>query len=181
MSGVEAVITYHLEIPVRDMLDEQGNKVHDRDSFADKSVVLMPVIVEGDEIAIIGINPFQGDGGPSEVTANVFSDNTCIAKVGFGIDIETVFVFAVNESLGFFERRPDVLFQSIEEGGLESVAQESITEMFYIAPEGAIGEAALGNKAMDVRVPLEGAAEGMEDTDEAGDKVFGFIKLMKQQ
>ena len=63
MSGIEAVITYHLEIPVRDMLDEQGNKVHDRDSFADKSVVLMPVIVEGDGIAVIGINPFQGDGG----------------------------------------------------------------------------------------------------------------------
>ena len=177
MSGVEAVITYHLEIPVRDMLDEQGNKIHDRDSFADKSVVL----VESDEAAVIGINPFQGDGGPSEVTANVFSDNACIAKIGFGIDIETVFVLAVNESLGLFERRPDVLFHFIEEGGLESVAQESITEMFHIAPEGVIGEAALGNKAMDVRVPLERAAEGMEDTDEAGDKVFGFIKLMKQQ
>lgn len=137
--------------------------------------------MESDEAAVIGINPFQGDGGPSEVTANVFSDNACIAKVGFGIDIETVFVLAVNESLGLFERRPDVLFHFIEEGGPESVAQESITEMFHIAPERVIGKAALGNKAMDVRVPLERAAEGMEDTDEAGDKVFGFIKLMKQQ
>lgn len=26
MSGIEAVITYHLEIPVRDLLDEQGIK-----------------------------------------------------------------------------------------------------------------------------------------------------------
>ena len=63
MSGVEAVITYHLEIPVRDMLDEQGNKIHDRDSFADKSVVLVAVVMESDEAAVIGINPFQGDGG----------------------------------------------------------------------------------------------------------------------
>lgn len=81
MSGVEAVITYHLEIPVRDMLDEQGDKIHDRDGFTDKGVVLMAVIVEGDGTAIIGINPFQGDGGPTEVTANVFSDNACIAKL----------------------------------------------------------------------------------------------------
>lgn len=54
-----------------------------------------------------------------------------------------------------------MLFHFVEEGGLESAAQESITEMFHIAPERVIGEAALGNKAMDVGVPLEGAAEGM--------------------
>ena len=53
--------------------------------------------------------------------------------------------------------------------------------MFHIVPERVIGEAALGNKAMDVGVPLEGAAEGMQDADEAGDKVFGFIKLAEQQ
>lgn len=50
-----------------------------------------------------------------------------------------------------------------------------------MAPKGVIGETAFGNKAMDVRVPLEGAAEGMEYTDEAGDKVFGFIKFMEQK
>ena len=71
------------------------------------------------------------------------------------------FVLAVNEGLGLFERRPNALFHFVEEGGLESAAQESITEMFHIAPERVIGEAALGNKAMDVGVPLEGAAEGM--------------------
>ncbi len=26
--------------------------------------------MESDEAAVIGINPFQGDGGPAEVTAN---------------------------------------------------------------------------------------------------------------
>lgn len=109
MPGIESVITYHLEIPVRDMLDEQGDKIHDRDGFADKGVVLMAVIVEGDGRTVIGINPFQGDGGPAEVTANVFSDNACIAKVRFGIDIETVFVLAVNEGFGFLERRPEAL------------------------------------------------------------------------
>lgn len=154
MPGIEAVITYHLEIPVRDMLDEQGDKIHDRDGFTDKGVVLMPVIVEGDGRAIIGINPFEGDGRPAEVTANVFSDNACIAKVRFRVNIETVFVLAVNESLGLFERRANALFHFVEEGGLEGVAQESITEMFHIAPERVVGETALGNKAVDVWVPL---------------------------
>lgn len=122
MPGIKAVIAYHLEIPVRDMLDEQGDKVQDRDSFADKSVVLMAVVMESDEAAIIGINTFKGDSGPSEIAANIFGDDTCIAKIRFGENIETVFVFAVNEGFDFLKRSPEALFHQVEEGGLEGVA-----------------------------------------------------------
>ena len=62
MPGIEAIITYLLEIPVRDMLDEEGYKIHGRDGFTDKGVILMAVIVEGDGTAIIGIDAFKGDG-----------------------------------------------------------------------------------------------------------------------
>ncbi len=44
------------------MLDEEGYKIHGRDGFTDKGVILMAVIVEGDGTAIIGINAFKGDG-----------------------------------------------------------------------------------------------------------------------
>lgn len=154
MPGIKAVITYHLEIPVRDMLDEEGDKIHDRDGFADKGVVLMAVIVEGDGRTIIGINAFQCDSGPSEVTSDVFSDDTGIAKIRLSVNIETVIVFAVNEGFGFLERRLKALPHQVKERGLEGAAQESITEMLYIAPEGVVGETALGNKAVDMWVPL---------------------------
>lgn len=154
MPGIESVITYHLEIPVRDMLDEEGDKIHDRNGFADKGVVLMPVIVEGDGRTVIGINPFQGDGGAAEVTSDVFSDDTGIAKIRFSVNIETVIVLAVNEGFRFLERRPEAHLHQVKERGLEGVAQESITEILYIAPEGVVGETAFGNKAMDVWVPL---------------------------
>lgn len=122
MPGIKAVIAYHLEIPVRDMLDEQGDKVQDRDSFADKSVVLMAVVMESDEAAIIGINAFKGDSGPTEITANIFSDDTRVAKIRFRVNIETIIVFPVNKGFGFLERGPQAFFHEIKERGLESIA-----------------------------------------------------------
>lgn len=110
MPGIKAIIAYHLEIPVRDMLDEQGDKVQGRDSFADKGVVLMAVVMESDEAAVIGINAFKCDSGPSEITSNIFSDDTCIAKIRLCVNIEAIIVFPVNKGFGFLERRPQVFF-----------------------------------------------------------------------
>lgn len=59
------------------------------------------------------------------------------------------------KGFGLFERRSNAFFHFVEEGGLESVVQKGIIEMFHIAPERVIREAALGNKAMDVRIPLK--------------------------
>ncbi len=45
------------------------------------------------------------------------------------------------------------------------------------APETIIGEGALSKETMDMRIPFERSAESMEDTDKAGDKVFGPVDL----
>lgn len=51
--------------------------------------------------------------------------------------------------------------------------------MFDSAPKTIIGETAFGDEAVYVGIPFQRATKGMEDTDESGNKVFGFIHLMK--
>lgn len=52
--------------------------------------------------------------------------------------------------------------------------------MSYPAPESVIGETALRDQAVDMRVPFQGTAKGMQDTDEAGSKVPCLVQLIKQ-
>lgn len=52
--------------------------------------------------------------------------------------------------------------------------------MLNRSPETVIREAALGKETVNVWVPFQRPAEGMEDTDETGDKVSAFIDLMEQ-
>ena len=51
--------------------------------------------------------------------------------------------------------------------------------MLYSPPESIVREAALCDEAVDMRVPFQGPAKGMEDADKARAKVFGFIELIK--
>lgn len=47
--------------------------------------------------------------------------------------------------------------------------------MFKRAPEPGAANAAFGNEAVDVGIPFEVTAKGMQDTDKAGSKTLGFI------
>ena len=49
-------------------------------------------------------------------------------------------------------------------------------EVINIPPKAVVREAAFREKAVDMRIPFKRSSEGMEDTDKAGDKVFGFIE-----
>ena len=51
--------------------------------------------------------------------------------------------------------------------------------MFDNSPEAVIGETTFGKKAMDVGIPFQGSAEGVQDTNETGDKVPAFIHFME--
>ncbi len=51
--------------------------------------------------------------------------------------------------------------------------------MFYNSPEAVIGESAFGKKTMDMGIPFQRPAEGMQDTDETGDKVSAFVQFME--
>lgn len=53
---INAVITDHLEMFFRDMLGQAGDEIKDGDSFRDKPVIFMPVIVESNKRAVIGVD-----------------------------------------------------------------------------------------------------------------------------
>lgn len=51
--------------------------------------------------------------------------------------------------------------------------------MFDIAPDTVVAVTAFRNEAMNMRVPFEIPAKGMEDHDETRGEIHGFIQLMK--
>lgn len=108
MPCIEPIITGHLEMLFRDMLDEEGNKVHDRESFFHIGIILVFIVVKSHMIAIVRINAGGGNNRASKVTADIFYDSVRVAEIRFGIDIETVFIFFVNGGFGLFKRRTDL-------------------------------------------------------------------------
>ncbi len=95
----------------------------------------MFIVVESHIIAIVRINAGGGNDRTSKVTADVFYDRVSAAESWFGVDIEAIFIFFVNGSLGLFKRRTDMQFHFIQQGGLESFAEVSIAEVFHNLPE----------------------------------------------
>ena len=52
-------------------------------------------------------------------------------------------------------------------------------KMSDVAPEPIVRETAFGDQAVDMWIPFQGASEGMEDADEAGNKVFRLVHFRK--
>ena len=48
-------------------------------------------------------------------------------------------------------------------------------EVLNSPPEAVVGKPAFGKKAVDMRIPFQGPAKGMQDADESGDKISAFI------
>ena len=176
---IKAIISGHFEVFFRDVLDEELNEVQHWECLFHISIVFAAVIVEGNGFAVVGIDAFQCNHRTAKVAADVFYDRLRVTKVRFGIDIETIFIFVVDKSFRFFERRADVAFHFIKKSSLEGLAEVSVAEMSDGAPEAVIRVTAFGDEAVDTRVPFERTAKSMKDTDETGHEVFGLIHVMK--
>lgn len=108
VSCIEPVITSHLEMFFWDMLDEKGNEVQYGNCFFHIGIILMFIVVESHIVPIVRINARGGNNRASEVTADVFYDCVSVAEVGFGINIETVFILFINDRFSLFKRRTDM-------------------------------------------------------------------------
>ena len=139
----------------------------------------MTVIVESNGISVIPVNPGSGNYWPAKIAADIFSHYFRIAKVGFGIDIEALFVLAVAFRFYMFKGRTYFVFQFIEESRAESIAEIVVVKVFYMAPEAVITVAAFGKKTVNVGIPFEITAKSMKDHDIAGSKVFGMVQIEK--
>ena len=140
--------------------------------------------MESNGLSIIPVDPGCGYDGSAKIASNIFSNYFRIAEIGFGIDIEALFVLAVAFRFYFFKGRTYFVFHFIEESRAESIAAESIAEIvvvkvFYMTPETVIAVTAFGKKAVDVRIPFEIPAKSMEDHDIAGRIIFGMVQIEK--
>ena len=179
VSGIKAAIADHFIMLFGDMSDQALDELHDRDSFLHIFAILMAVVMEGDEVAVIFVNAGSGDDRASQITADIFEDRFRVAGIGSGINVKAIFMLPVAEGLNLFKRGADLSFHFLEKGGTESVAEESIVEMFYMTPESVIAETAFGNETVDMGVPFQVPAEGMEDHDKAGDEIQRSILFKK--
>lgn len=62
---------------------------------------------------------------------------------------------------------------------MESFTKIGVVKVLNDSPEAVIGEAALSKKTMDMWIPFQRSAKGMQDTDETGDKVSAFVQFME--
>ncbi len=95
------------------VLDEKFHEVQHGNRFHNIRVILVLVVMEGHVCAIVGINPGSGNDRAAEITADIFHYGIRIAETGLCINVESIFVFVVNGSLGFFERGTDAFFHFI--------------------------------------------------------------------
>ena len=112
--GIEPIIPGHLKILFRDMLDKEFDKIKSRKSLFYKSIVFMAVVMEGNKIAIIGINPGKSNDRPSEITADIVDNGFWVTEAGFGINIKAIVIFMVKERFGLFKRGSKAFFKFVK-------------------------------------------------------------------
>ena len=132
----------------------------------------MAVIVEGDKVAIIFINTGSGDNGAAKITANIFGNGFWIAFIGFGVDIEAMFMVFIAGCFYFFERRAECCLQFIQKSSAKGIAEVSVIKVFYITPKAVITVSSFRDEAMNVRVPFKVSAKSVKDHDETGSEVL---------
>lgn len=63
---------------------------------------------------------------------------------------------------------------------MEGFTEVRVIEVCNCTPEAVIRVSALSKEAVDMGIPLKGAAKGMKDTDKTGNKIFGFVEGEKE-
>ena len=180
VAGIETIVSCHFKMFFRDMLDQKFYKIQRRDSFFNVCIILVSVVMESDEVTIIGINPGSSNHRAAQITGDIFHDGIRVTEIRFCIDIETIFVLIIDGSFDLFKRGADMFFHFTQQSSLESFAQIRIMEVINISPKAVIRETTFRKEAVDMGIPMERTSKGMKDTDKAGDKVFGFIQREKQ-
>ena len=75
---INAIVSDHFKMLVRDMYNQAFDKVNGGDAFGYSFMVLMALIVEGHRSPIIGINPGSGNDGPAQISADIFNSGVSI-------------------------------------------------------------------------------------------------------
>ena len=119
---VDAVVTNHFEMLIRDMNDEAFNKVNSRNGFNDEFVIFVPVVMEGNMRAGVRIDAGRSNNRSAEVTTNVLRNDRRIAVVGLGVNIESLAMILIDSRFNFLEGRTKCVMETVKQSGTERVA-----------------------------------------------------------
>lgn len=89
-------------------------------------------------------------------------------------------MFPVTFGFYLFKGRTDFFFHFIEECGTEGIAEKGIIKVMDITPKSVIRVATFRNEAMDVWIPFQIPAKGVENHNKTGSEVHGLILHEKQ-
>ena len=140
MSGIDSIITDHFEMFIRDMADETFTEFQNRNCLADKFIIFMPVVMEGDKVSIIVINTLCCNNRSAKVAADIFCDKRRITFLLFGKNIKALFMVFVHRRLNFFKGKANDGFHFIEKSSHESVSEISKVEMPFYFPVQIVAE-----------------------------------------
>ena len=87
----------------RDVNNKLFNKLDSRESFNNKNIVLVSVVMESNAFTIIGIDARSSNNRSAKITTDIFENISVVSEVGFSINIETMFKVFVEQGFDFFK------------------------------------------------------------------------------
>ena len=119
---INTVVSDHFEMLIGDMDNKTLNKFNSRNGFNNEFVIFVPVIMKGNMRAGVRIYTRSSNNRSAEVAPNVLGNGRGIAIIGFCVDIESVAMITVDGRFNFFERRTELVMETIKKSSTEGVA-----------------------------------------------------------
>ena len=179
--GIEAIVTNVAEMRIRNMddqfLDEFNGRFDDIITFFILVIMIVPMnniglLIVTDDVAFsdagpAGITHIVGD-ARIDVIAMVFVFKFFIFFLGPGMDVKSFRMIFIQDRFSALERRADFFFDEAKQFVLEGLSQFGEIEMGEEL-EGIFirGIDQFRNEGMDMRIPFEITAKGMEGGDHA--------------
>ena len=179
--GIEAIVTNVAEMRIRNMddqfLDEFNGRFDDIITFFILVIMIVPMdniglLIVTDDAAFsdarpAGITHIVGD-ARIDVIAMVFVFKFFIFFLGPGMDVKSFRMIFIQDRFSALERRADFFFDEAKQFVLEGLSQFGEIEMGEEL-EGIFirGIDQFRNEGMDMRIPFEITAKGMEGGDHA--------------
>ena len=179
--GIETIVTNVAEMRARNMDDELLDEFDSRFDHIIPLFILVVMVKPMDNIGLLIVTDDAAfsDAGPAGIThvigdaridviAMVFVFEFFIFFLGPGMDVKSFRVIFIQDRFSALERRADFFFDEAKQFVLEGLSQFGEIEMGEEL-EGIFvgGIDQLGDKGMDMRIPLKITAKGMECGDHA--------------
>ena len=179
--GIETIVTNVAEMRVRNMDDELLDEFDSRFDHIISLLILVVMVKPMDNIGLLIVTDDAAfsDAGPAGIThivgdaridviAMIFVFKFFIFFLGPGMDVKSFRMIFIQDRFSALERRADFFFDEAKQFVLEGLSQFGEIEMGEEL-EGIFvgGIDQLGDKGMDMRIPLKITAKGMEGGDHA--------------